>query len=181
MKRLICIASLCIAAAVLLFGSIFLLSEHEKSGAPKDFSLRFSWWYDEARKNVIDTQAGSIQKAISADGTASARLEPSPELLRQMYELICKYRLADIEREMSSRELANDRSKAIAMIPLLCYELSVTMNGESFLVRGDQTAVYHMTTSEDAAHFINAVVSLQKMTEALPEWKSLPPIDEGYD
>lgn len=178
MKRLICIVVLCIAAAVLIFGSIFRVSEHRKSGAPKDFSLRFSWWYDEAHKNVIDTQTGSIQKDIGG-GTASAGLEPSPELLRQMYELVRQYRLADIGREMSSRELAEDKSRAIAMSPLICYELGVTMNGESFLVRGDQTAVYHMTTSEDAAHFINAVVSLQKMTEALPEWRALPPTDGG--
>lgn len=33
------------------------------------------------------------------------------------------------------------------------------MNGRSLLIRGEQTAVYRMTSDEDAADFINAVTA----------------------
>ncbi len=177
MKRIIFLIALCVAAAALLFGGIFRVSEHKRSAkVPEDFSLRFSWWYDPAHKNVIDTKAGILRKALADGAAAEAGLAPSPELMQQMYELIRQYRLADIKREMSSRELAGDKSRAVCMSPLQYYELEFELNGESCLVRGDQTAVYHMTKSEDAAHFMNAVVSLQKTAEALPEWTALPPV-----
>lgn len=177
MKRIIFLIALCVAAAVLLFGGIFRVSEHKRSAkVPEDFSLRFSWWYDTAHKNVIDTKAGILRKAFADGAAAEARLAPSPELVQQMYELVRQYRLTDIKREMSSRELAGDKSRAVCMSPMQYYELEFELNGESCLVRGDQTSVYHMTSNEDAAHFINAAVSLQKMTEALPEWTALPPM-----
>lgn len=177
MKRIIFLIALCVAAAVLLFGGIFRVSENKRSAkVPEDFSLRFSWWYDAAHKNVIDTKSGILRKALADGAAAEARLAPSPELLRQMYELVRQYRLTDIGGVMSSETLAGDKFGAIAMSPLRYYELEFELNGESCLVRGDQTAVYHMTKSEDAAHFINAAVSLQKMTEALPEWTALPPM-----
>ena len=52
------------------------------------------------------------------------------------------------------------------------------MNGRSLLICGDQTAVYHMTSDEDAANFINAV---KKAVTELPEWTALPPANGGYD
>ena len=101
--------------------------------------------------------------------------------LQRLYELVCKYRLTDIDREMTSQELADDKSKAVSMIPLEHYEISVTLNGRSLLICGDQTAVYHMTSDEDAANFINAVTSVKKAVTELPEWTALPPANGGYD
>lgn len=101
--------------------------------------------------------------------------------MQRLYELVCKYRLTDIDREMTSQELADDKSKAVSMIPLEHYEISVTMNGRSLLICGDQTAVYHMTSDEDAANFINTVTSVKKAVTELPEWTALPPAIGGYD
>lgn len=134
-----------------------------------------------AQKNILDTQTGSIQKDLASDGTASAELRPEPDFLQRLYELVCKYRLTDIDREMTSQELADDKSKAVSMIPLEHYEISVTLNGRSLLICGDQTAVYHMTSDEDAANFINAVTSVKKAVTELPEWTALPPANGGYD
>ena len=105
----------------------------------------------------------------------------SPEIDPDINMLVCKYRLTDIDREMTSQELADDKSKAVSMIPLEHYEISVTLNGRSLLICGDQTAVYHMTSDEDAANFINAVTSVKKAVTELPEWTALPPANGGYD
>lgn len=66
-------------------------------------------------------------------------------------------------------------------MPLEHYEISVTLNGRSLLIRGDQTAVYHMTSDEDAANFINAVTAVKRAAAELPEWTALPPANGGYD
>ena len=65
---------LCLALAFSLAGcGIFRGAAPENTPAvPDDFSLRFSWWYDETQKNILDTQTGSIQKDLASDGTASA-------------------------------------------------------------------------------------------------------------
>lgn len=55
------------------------------------------------------------------------------------------------------------------------------MNGRSLLIRGDQTAVYRMTSDEDAANFMKAVKALKKAAEELPEWTALPPASGGCD
>ncbi len=55
------------------------------------------------------------------------------------------------------------------------------MNGRSLLIRGDQTAVYRMTSDEDAANFMKAVKALKKAAEELPEWAAFPPATGGYD
>lgn len=55
------------------------------------------------------------------------------------------------------------------------------MNGRSLLIRGDQTAVYRMTSDEDAADFINAVTAVKRAVAELPEWTALPPASGGYD
>lgn len=183
MTKKLAASILCLALAFSLAGcGIFRSAAPENTPAvPDDFSLRFSWWYDETKKNILDTQTGSIQKDLASDGTASAELRPEPDFLQRLYELVCKYRLTDIDREMTSQELADDKSKAVGMIPLEHYEISVTMNGRSLLIRGDQTAVYHMTSDEDAADFINAVTSFKKAVTELPEWTALPPANGGYD
>lgn len=61
------------------------------------------------------------------------------------------------------------------------YELSATMNGRSLLIRGNQTAVYRMTSDEDAADFINAVTAVKRAVAELPEWTALPPASGGCD
>lgn len=162
---------------------IFRSAEPEStpSEMPDDFSLRFSWWYDETRKNVMDTAGGSICKDLVLDGAASAKFTPTPDFLRQLYELVAKYGLADIDREMTSEVLAEDKSQAFGMIPLAHYEISVTLDGQSFLVSGDETASYHMGEDKDAANFMNAVKALKKAAEELPEWGALPPADGGCD
>ena len=183
MTKKLAASILCLALAFSLAGcGIFRGAAPENTPAiPDDFSLRFSWWYDETQKNILDTQTGSIQKDLASDGTALAELRPEPDFLQRLYELVCKYRLTDIDREMTSQELADDKSKAVSMIPLEHYEISVTLNGRSLLICGDQTAVYHMTSDEDAANFINAVTSVKKAVTELPEWTALPPANGGYD
>lgn len=113
MTKKLAASILCLALAFSLAGcGIFRGAAPENTPAvPDDFSLRFSWWYDETQKNILDTQTGSIQKDLASDGTASAELRPEPDFLQRLYELVCKYRLTDIDREMTSQELADDKSR----------------------------------------------------------------------
>ena len=55
------------------------------------------------------------------------------------------------------------------------------MKGRSLLIRGDQTAVYRMTSDEDAADFINSVTAVKRAVAELPEWTALPPASGGCD
>lgn len=78
MTKKLAASILCLALAFSLAGcGIFRGAAPENTPAvPDDFSLRFSWWYDETQKNILDTQTGSIQKDLASDGTASGGASP---------------------------------------------------------------------------------------------------------
>ena len=43
---------------------------------PEDFAVRFTWWYDTDRKNIMDTQEGLLQRDLVTEGTASVEFRP---------------------------------------------------------------------------------------------------------
>lgn len=154
--------------------------ESSPTPAPEEFSLRFSWWYSETQKNIMDTQTGFLQKDLIADGTATAKFEPSPELLRRLFDIVSSNGLTDIEREMTSQVLAVPGTNIVAIEPLLHYELSVTVGGRSYLIRGDRTAAHYTDADTQAAGFMSAVEAIMQEVRQLPEWTALPEESGGY-
>ena len=154
-------------------------TEPEAQEIPEDFSVRFSWWYVEDRKNVMDTEAGTLQKDLVTDGTASAAFEPDPAFLQQLYDLVCAEDFRSIGREMCSETLAKGDAQ-FAVTPNCFYEIEVTAQGERYVVRGDGTAVGYTDTEPDAACFVRTVAALQKLVQELPEWAALPEPGAAY-
>lgn len=77
-----------------------------KEQMPQSFSERFSWWIIDERKNIMDTEAGLLQKDLVSDGIAIAEFLPDQDFMQGLYELICGGSLLNIKRKMTSRELA---------------------------------------------------------------------------
>lgn len=174
---------LCLALAFSLAGcGIFrgAAPENTPAAAPDEFSLRFSWWYSEAQRNIMDTQTGLLQKDLIEDGIATSGFEPSQELLRRLYDLVRNNGLTDIGREMTSQVLAVPGTNIVAIEPLLQYELRVTLGGSSYIIRGDRTAAYYTDTDEQAAGFMSAVEAVMQEVRQLPEWTALPEESGGY-
>lgn len=146
---------------------------------PQDFAVCFSWWYEPERKNLMDTASGIVQKDLVTDGTASAAFEPDSELMQRLYDLVSADGFLTIEREMTARELTTDGTLA-GVSPNMCYEVAVTLNGEQFVVRGDQTAAAYAETDEDAACFAVVTDELLRTVRELPEWTALPEADGAY-
>lgn len=151
----------------------------EAQEIPEDFSVRFSWWYVEDRKNVMDTGAGTLQKDLVTDGTASAAFEPDPAFLRQLYDLVCAEDFRSIRREMCSETLAQGDDR-LAVTPNCFYEIEVTAQGEHDVIRGDETAAGYTDTEPNAACFVRTVAALQKLVQELPEWATLPKPGAAY-
>lgn len=154
-------------------------TEPEAQEIPEDFSVRFSWWYVEDRKNIMDTGAGTLQKDLVTDGTAAAAFEPDPAFLQQLYDLVCAEDFRSIGREMCSETLAKGDAQ-FAVTPNCFYEIEVTAQGERYVVRGDGTAVGYTDTEPDAACFVRTVDELQKLVRELPEWAALPEPGAAY-
>lgn len=154
-------------------------TETEAQEIPEDFSVRFSWWYVEDRKNVMDTGEGTLQKDLVTDGTASAAFEPDPAFLQQLYDLVCAEDFRSIRREMCSETLAQGDDR-FAVTPNCFYEIEVMAQGEHDVIRGDGTAVGYTDTEPDAACFVRTVAALQKLVQELPEWAALPEPGAAY-
>ncbi len=157
----------------------FTVPETKLETMPEDFSLRFSWWYAEDRKNIMDTGSGSLQKDLIMDGTASASFQPDQDFMKRLYALVSGGTLLDIRREMTSLELTTDDTM-VAFEPNCHYEIVVQMNGEQFLICGDQSAYSYKDTDEEALCFVSTIQELIQMIEDIPEWKSLPEATGGY-
>lgn len=154
-------------------------TETEAQGIPEDFSVRFSWWYVEDRKNIMDTGAETLQKDLVTDGTAAAAFEPDPAFLQQLYDLVCAEDFRSIGREMCSETLAQGGAQ-FDVTPNCFYEIEVTAQGERYVVRGDGTAVGYTDTEPDAACFVRTVDALRKLEQELPEWAALPEPGAAY-
>lgn len=50
---------------------------------PEDFAVRFTWWYDTDRKNIMDTQEGLLQRDLVTEGTASVEFRPDTAFLQE--------------------------------------------------------------------------------------------------
>lgn len=150
-----------------------------KEQMPQSFSVRFSWWIIDERKNIMDTEAGLLQKDLVSDGISTAEFQPDQDFMQGLYELICGGSLLNIKRKMTSRELATGDT-LLAMTPNTYYEIAVNIDGKQFLISGDQTASGYTDTDEEALCFINTVTELIKSVKNIPEWQALPASNGAY-
>jgi hypothetical protein len=144
-----------------------------------DFSVRFSWWYVEDRKNIMDTETGQLQKDLLLDGTATAEFQPNQAFMQRLYDIVSEENLLTIQREMTSRELTKDNI-TVSVEPNCYYEIAVRMNGEDFIIRGDMSAESYRDIDEEALRFMRAVQDLMNTVRELPEWSSFPEGNGGY-
>ena len=165
------------AIMVALVGCNNTPKENRQLSPPEDFSVCFSWWYVENGKNIMDTGEGILQKDLVLDGTASVEFQPDQDFLKNLYDIICEGDLLTITREMTSRELTTD-DMVVNIEPSCSYEIAVRMNGDQFLISGDDSASLY--TDEDALCFMSTVHNLMEMTRNIPEWATLPKENGGY-
>lgn len=144
---------------------------------PEDFNIRFVWAI--GGENIYDSFTGQIQKDLVMDGVASAEFEPDPAERKQIYEKLRELDIASIDREMTSAVLTTT-NEIIACIPLTTYEISFTMNGETFHLKGDYTAASY-TRDKDAVRFMEFVDFMCQLTRQNPAYQSLPDANGAYE
>ena len=147
---------------------------------PEDFAVRFTWWYDTDRKNIMDTQEGLLQRDLVTEGTASVEFRPDTAFLQELYALVCEDGFLDIRRPMISQELTTDDT-LVAVMPNCWYEIRVTKNAEQYLICGDMTAAAYTQTDADAACFMKTVEALLGLVKGTSAWASLPEPNAAYE
>ena len=147
---------------------------------PEDFAVRFTWWYDTDRKNIMDTQEGLLQRDLVTEGTASVEFRPDTAFLQELYALVCEDGFLDIRRPMISQELTTDDT-LVAVMPNCWYEIRVTKNAEQYLICGDMTAAAYTQTDADAACFMKTVDALLGLVKGTSAWASLPEPNAAYE
>ncbi|MBQ8929889.1 MAG: hypothetical protein IKS27_05670 [Oscillospiraceae bacterium] len=147
---------------------------------PEDFRIRFSFWIDENRKNVMDTDTGEIQKDLVLDGTASGTFTPGQELLERIYDKLTACRLTGITEPVTSGNLtASDTMMAV--VPNTFYEAEFQIGGETYRVTGDASAWAYRDSSTLAADFCDFMDFMGKTYRSLEAYQALPAASGGYD
>ncbi|MBR3972644.1 MAG: hypothetical protein IKJ99_01675 [Oscillospiraceae bacterium] len=146
---------------------------------PEDFSIRFIWGI--VADNIFDTGKGEIQKDLVNAGVATAKFDPSEEMMMEIYNQICLLEITSIEQPMTAHNLkARGSDLNYALEPLTTYEITITMNETNYLIVGDETAKFFQE-EEDAVRFVEFVEYLKQLVKTLPEYQALPEAEGAYE
>ena len=144
---------------------------------PENFDIRFVWAI--GAENVYDTYIGQIQKDLVLDGIATADFEPDEAVLEQIYRKLCELDIASIDRVMTSKVLTST-DEMVACIPLTTYEISFTMNDDTYTVKGDETAAFY-PEDDEAVRFMKFVNFMSQIIRDTPEYQALPEANGAYE
>ena len=146
---------------------------------PSDFAIKFSIKY--LAEEIYDTYTGTIQKDLIENGTASASFVPSEETLKEIYAKVLEYQICAIDRKMTNDEIADKDGLQYGVSPNSNYEITITANGNTYLICGDDTAQGYTNTETDAKNFMDFVIFMRKTLHDNPEYQNLPDAVGGYE
>ena len=146
---------------------------------PKDFAIRFSSKY--MAEEIYDTYTGTLQKDLVENGTANANFVPSEETLKAIYSKVLEYQICSIDRKMTNDVLADKDGLQFSVSTNYTYEIKITANGNTYIIRGDDTAQGFKNTDNDAQNFVGFIGFMRSVLYETPEYKNLPDAVGGYD
>ena len=146
---------------------------------PKDFAIKFSSKY--MAEEFYDTYTGTIQKDLVENGTATANFAPNEGTLKTIYSKVLEYEICSIDRKMTNDVLADKEGLQFSVSPNHTYEIKITANGNTYIIRGDDTAQGFKNTDNDAQGFVNFIGFMRSVLYETPEYKNLPDAVGGYN
>ena len=146
---------------------------------PKDFAIKFSSKY--MAEEFYDTYTGTIQKDLVENGTATANFAPNEGTLKTIYSKVLEYEICSIDRKMTNDVLADKEGLQFSVSPNHTYEIKITANGNTYIIRGDDTAQGFKNTDNDAQGFVNFIGFMKSVLYETPEYKNLPDAVGGYN
>lgn len=149
------------------------------SEMPDDFAIKFSSSY--LAEEFYDTYTGTIQKDLIENGTVSANFIPSEEILKEIYAKVLEYQICAIDRKMTNDVLADENGLQYGVTPNFNYEITITANENTYMIRGDDTASGYTNTDTEAKNFMDFVSFMRKTVYDTPEYQNLPDAVGGYE
>ena len=146
---------------------------------PKDFAIKFSSKY--MAEEFYDTYTGTIQKDLVENGTATANCAPSEDTLKAIYAKVLEYQIYSIDRKMTNDVLTDKDGLQFSVSQNHTYEIKITANGNTYIIRGDDTAQGFKNTDNDAQGFVNFIGFMRSVLYETPEYKNLPDAVGGYN
>ena len=146
---------------------------------PKDFAIRFSSKY--IAEEIYDTYTGTIQKDLIENGTATANFVPSEDTLKAIYAKVLEYQIYSIDRKMTNDVLADKDGLQFNVSTNYTYEIKITANGNTYIIRGDDTAQGFKDINNDAQNFVSFIGFMRSVLYETPEYKNLPDAVGGYE
>ncbi len=137
---------------------------------PKDFAIKFTSKY--LAEEIYDTYTGTIQKALVEKGTATANFTPSEETLKDIYAKVLEYKICAIDRKMTNDVLADEDGLQFNVSFNYTYEIKITANGNTYIVRGDDTALGYTDTDIEAKNFMKFVSFMRTVLYENPEYQN---------
>lgn len=147
---------------------------------PSDFDISFCFWINEQWKNVYDTYNNTIQKDLIAKGVASSELIVPSEILEEIYQEIVEKDIIFIKEVMTSEKLTKTNS-IINIEPLAVYEITITIDGKTYIIKGDSTAYNYVDNNNKAKQFCSFVNYMREIYYSAEEYKAFPEAVGGYD
>ncbi len=188
MKKHVLVFLSCLGgAAVLCLVLIFLngalrppVYKAESGDFPQDFSVRFVYWTDASRKNILDSKEHILQKDLVLDGTAETTYDPDETVLRSIWAGVMNNGFPDIDQKNLKCNGNVGDGTAVSITPLTQYEITIEMNCETYSLHGNSYTFHFQDRHEDAKRFCTVCRFLMNVFENSAEFRSLPNAKSGY-
>jgi hypothetical protein len=95
----------------------------------------------------------TIQKDLITNGVVSSELIVPNEILEEIYQEIVEKDIIFIKEVMTSEKLTKTNS-IIKTEPLVVYELTITIDGKTYIVKGDSTAYNYVDNNNKVKQFL---------------------------
>lgn len=154
-----------------------VLEAVDNSKLPKDFN--FILKYGVGAKNIADTYKGSFEKDLISAGTAKARLNFTPDEMKQIYERMQTIDILSYPSIYSPPYEDNPKPGLIRIVePHMTYDLRLNINGNIKEIswvdkNGSETA-----NAKELRKLYNYIIEL---IESKEEYKRMPEAVGGYE
>jgi hypothetical protein len=135
---------------------------------PSEFAFRLA--YGVGAKNVLDTRAGTFTKDLVTAGTATAKLQPTPEVLDG-------FRARILTMDITKYPPSFDYDRTVMTTPYMTYQLWVWLHGTEYRVCLETE---YRTADSRAAVLLEFVKEVRQWVESTQAYRSLPAAVGGY-
>lgn len=146
----------------------------------EEFKIEYAYWYNPDSKNIFSTYDNYIQKDLISAGKAKEEWNISYGDLKRIEELIRKYEVCKIDKNINALDFSKDDNNYIT-IPMEEFYIKFTIDGNEYLLEGNWTIYDIKTENEEAKEICEFLDTLKGIMRGQDVFTNMPQPEGAYE